>query len=342
MESSSSSSSTVSYGEVIPSRFITESPLPIEDEPSEAGIRPQPRTLEYVRQLTAETLALRAIQRAETIDGSKVGVVFTLSHTADKRFLKLISSSIKRALLTRGFLFAVGSPSATPQDPRPLLICGSSDDFVKRAGVLVGSKFLGRITETFFIGRGLWVGAVRDLGGNSSDEAALWDVVRKAARSPIDPLTPPPGSTSVAQLVSVARAHLERITPQQAYGELHDPTSMWPVVLVDIRPEAERRREGGITGSIIVERNVLEWRFDPRSDQRLTLANRYDLRIIVFCQDGYASSLAARSLQDVGMLLATDMIGGYAAWREAGLPFEVHPALPINFSSSSTSEMDDY
>ena len=76
-----------------------------------------------------------------------------------------------------------------------------------------------------------------------------------------------------------------------------------------------------ISGSM--ERNVLEWRFDPRCAHRLPIADRYDLRVIVFCQEGYTSSLAAAALHDLGMLNATDIIGGYAAWKDAGLPDEV-------------------
>ena len=85
--------------------------------------------------------------------------------------------------------------------------------------------------------------------------------------------------------------------------------------MVDIRPEAQRASEGQLPGSLIIERNVLEWRFDPTSDARLPLAD-YELQVILICQEGYASSLAAASLQDLGLHRATDVIGGYAAWRE--------------------------
>jgi len=78
-------------------------------------------------------------------------------------------------------------------------------------------------------------------------------------------------------------------------------------------------------GSLIVERNVLEWRFDPRSDARLGIVDRYDLRVIVFCQEGYTSSLAADALQQMGLSNATDIMGGFKAWREAGLPYDDGP-----------------
>ena len=71
---------------------------------------------------------------------------------------------------------------------------------------------------------------------------------------------------------------------------------------------------------MVIERNVLEWRLDPRSDARLSFVDGYDLEVIVTCQEGYTSSLAAASLQDLGLLRATDLAGGFAAWRAAGLP----------------------
>jgi rhodanese-related sulfurtransferase len=91
-------------------------------------------------------------------------------------------------------------------------------------------------------------------------------------------------------------------------------------ILVDIRPESQRAIEGSIPGALVVERNVLEWRFDPASSARLPVATDHDLQIIVFCSEGYTSSLAAASLQDLGLRRATDLVGGFQAWRAAGLP----------------------
>jgi rhodanese-related sulfurtransferase len=96
-------------------------------------------------------------------------------------------------------------------------------------------------------------------------------------------------------------------------------------VVVDIRPAAQREAEGGLTGALVIERNVLEWRFDPTSDARLPMAD-YDLEVIVICQEGYTSSLAAASLHDLGIHRATDVIGGYAAWRTP-LSEETHAKL---------------
>jgi len=94
-------------------------------------------------------------------------------------------------------------------------------------------------------------------------------------------------------------------------------------VLVDIRPAAQRAAEGEIPGALIVERNVLEWRFDPASAARLPQAG-YDLHVVVFCSEGYTSSLAAAALQDLGVRRATDLEGGFAAWQAVGLPVVAH------------------
>ncbi|KAF8687532.1 hypothetical protein AX14_003670 [Amanita brunnescens Koide BX004] len=132
-------------------------------------------------------------------------------------------------------------------------------------------------------------------------------------------------------MLQEARARLVRLAPEEAYVELVATrgSEEAPAYLVDIRPAAQREREGGIGGSLIVERNVLEWRFDPRSDARLGIVDRYDLRVIVLCQEGYTSSLAADALQHLGLSNATDIIGGFKAWREAGLPYDdgPHPGL---------------
>jgi rhodanese-related sulfurtransferase len=86
-------------------------------------------------------------------------------------------------------------------------------------------------------------------------------------------------------------------------------------LVVDTRSEAQRRRDGELPGAVVVERNVLEWRLDPASPHRLGEAGDYDRTIVVVCDEGYASSLAAASLQDLGLVNATDLDGGYQAWR---------------------------
>jgi len=121
---------------------------------------------------------------------------------------------------------------------------------------------------------------------------------------------------SIDETLAAARARLRRLSPDEVY----EATSKSEAVLVDIRPEGQRAVEGNIPGALIVERNVLEWRFDPASAARLPVATDHDLQVILFCSEGYTSSLAAAALQDLGLWQATDMIGGFQAWRAAGLP----------------------
>ena len=319
------SRSTSSYGEVI-ERSCQFSPIhgQIEEEgsvPRSPGGTPTTDAFDPLRDQVAHTIVLRALRKAERIDDTQVGVILTLPHPSGEQFLKAIASRLKRTMLPKQepYLFLLALPT---QGLSPVLICASSETLAERAGLLVKSKLLNRV-ERHELRHGRWGALIRDLCTTTYDEAAFWDAVRKAARRPIDPLVPPPGSRSISQILEHARARLQRITPQQAYEELQDATAPWPVVLVDIRPEAQRRTFGGIAGALVVERNVLEWRFDPRCAYRLPIADRYDLRVIVFCQESYTSSLAAASLHDLGLLNATDMIGGYAAWKDAGLPDEV-------------------
>lgn len=124
-----------------------------------------------------------------------------------------------------------------------------------------------------------------------------------------------PATRSIADVLETARGQLRRLSP----GEASQAIEHGGAVLVDIRPGPQRAREGEIPGALIVERNVLEWRFDPASDARLAVAGRYDLQVIVFCSEGYTSSLAAAALQEIGLWRATDIVGGYRAWQAAGL-----------------------
>ncbi|GIF19760.1 rhodanese-related sulfurtransferase [Actinoplanes tereljensis] len=126
-------------------------------------------------------------------------------------------------------------------------------------------------------------------------------------------VTAPP--MSIDEILAKARTRLTRLDPFETAAALGRGA-----VLVDIRPAAQRAEFGEIPGAVIIERNVLEWRLDPRSDARLPFAGSYDLEVIVTCQEGYTSSLAAASLQDLGLAKATDLAGGFAAWRDAGLP----------------------
>jgi rhodanese-related sulfurtransferase len=124
------------------------------------------------------------------------------------------------------------------------------------------------------------------------------------------------GALSIEQMLSAARARLRRLSPVEACEAVAETGA----ILVDIRPEGQRAIEGSISGALVVERNVLEWRFDPASSARLPVATDHDLQVVVFCSEGYTSSLAAAALQDLGLWRATDMVGGFQAWRAAGLP----------------------
>ena len=124
-----------------------------------------------------------------------------------------------------------------------------------------------------------------------------------------------PARLSIDQVLAEARGRLRRLDPHRAAAEIRAGA-----LLVDIRPQAQRAAEGEVPGALVVERNVLEWRFDPASASRLPLAGSYDVRVIVMCSEGYTSSLAAASLQDLGLANATDLAGGFRAWAVAGLP----------------------
>ena len=115
-----------------------------------------------------------------------------------------------------------------------------------------------------------------------------------------------------------ARSRLVRVSARTAYQEVVHGRA----VLVDIRPQFQRERDGVVDPALApvqVERNHLEWRFDPRHEARLPIAS-FDLRVLVLCEEGYTSSLAADALVRLGVERATDVVGGFAAWKAAGLP----------------------
>jgi rhodanese-related sulfurtransferase len=126
--------------------------------------------------------------------------------------------------------------------------------------------------------------------------------------------TSPP---SADELLERARLRLTRITATQAAAEQKEGA-----LLVDIRSAEQRQRDGRIPGALVIERTVLEWRLDPASDSRLQQAADHEVRVILICAQGYSSSLAAASLQDLGLVNATDVIAGFDAWAAAGLPIE--------------------
>lgn len=120
---------------------------------------------------------------------------------------------------------------------------------------------------------------------------------------------------SIDEILAAARRRLRRLDPTQADAAMREGA-----ILVDIRPREQRLAEGSVPGALVVERNVLEWRFDPRCEFRLPQARDLGVRVIVMCSQGYTSSLAAASLQELGLRNATDLAGGFVAWAAAGLP----------------------
>jgi len=114
---------------------------------------------------------------------------------------------------------------------------------------------------------------------------------------------------SIAKILAEARRSLLRVTPEMLSGERENGT-----LIVDIRPVEQRQRDGDLPGAIVIDRNVLEWRLDPSSEHRIPQVTGYDIRIVVVCNEGYSSSLAAAVLQKLGLHQAVDMIGGYQAW----------------------------
>jgi rhodanese-related sulfurtransferase len=129
----------------------------------------------------------------------------------------------------------------------------------------------------------------------------------------------PPGPTrrTIDDLLDEARSRLVRLSPRQALA-----AQVAGAVLVDVRGDDQRRQHGCIPGAIPIARNVLEWRADPDCASCDARIAHLDAVIVIVCQQGYQSSLAAGTLQDLGFTHATDLDGGFEAWRAAGLPVE--------------------
>jgi rhodanese-related sulfurtransferase len=121
--------------------------------------------------------------------------------------------------------------------------------------------------------------------------------------------------TTIDQLLADARRHLRRLDAVAAFAATRAGAT-----LIDIRADRQIVREGAIPGALVIPRNVLEWRLDPTSESRQPAAPQLDDLVILMCDEGYQSSLAAATLQQLGFAQATDLIGGFQAWRAAGLP----------------------
>jgi rhodanese-related sulfurtransferase len=121
----------------------------------------------------------------------------------------------------------------------------------------------------------------------------------------------------IDEMLQRARSRLNRLAPEDAAAELEGGA-----LLVDTRTETQRSEQGEIPGALIIDRTVLEWRLDPTCPHRIAEATDHRVRVIVICAEGYSSSLAAATLQDLNLVNATDVVGGFEAWNAAGLPLK--------------------
>jgi rhodanese-related sulfurtransferase len=125
------------------------------------------------------------------------------------------------------------------------------------------------------------------------------------------------GRKTIDELLSEARERIDRVSPAEAAAELREGA-----LLVDIRAESQRAADGVVPDAVYHPRNVLEWRMDPSSGHDDPAVGGVDRRVIVMCNEGYQSSLAAATLREIGFARAADLDGGFQAWRGAGLPVE--------------------
>ena len=130
-------------------------------------------------------------------------------------------------------------------------------------------------------------------------------------------------ASEIDRLLAEARRELTRLSPGQAQESMRRGA-----LLVDTRPVEQRRRDGEIPGALVIDRNVLEWRLDHTSPHRIAQVTGPEQTVILVCNEGYASSLAAATLRRLGMLNATDLDGGFQAWAAAGLPVQQTDGSP--------------
>lgn len=115
--------------------------------------------------------------------------------------------------------------------------------------------------------------------------------------------------SAIDEYLAAARARIDRVAPENLDAEMESGA-----LVVDIRPESDRNQRGDLDGAVVIERNVLEWRLAPSSEAR-TFDTSDGRRVVLFCNDGYQSSVAAATLRDLGVAGATDLVGGYNAYR---------------------------
>ena len=122
---------------------------------------------------------------------------------------------------------------------------------------------------------------------------------------------------SIDEILAAARARLDRIEPAQLARAVADGA-----LIVDIRPHEQRSRDGALPGAVVIDRNTLEWRLDPSCDHHIAEVSGWEMWVVIVCNEGYSSSLAAAMLQDLGLHRATDLVGGFQAW----LAFDARPS----------------
>ena len=147
------------------------------------------------------------------------------------------------------------------------------------------------------------------------------DVVQDVPTDIVAPVgsevVPDPSMSAVDRILSQARAGLDRVAVEDLAAEMADGA-----LVVDTRPVEQRSRDGELPGALVVDRNVLEWRLDPTCPHRIPEVTERARRIILVCNEGYSSSLAAASLQRLGLSRATDLIGGFQEWARASSQLE--------------------
>ena len=121
--------------------------------------------------------------------------------------------------------------------------------------------------------------------------------------------------SAISAHLDECRRHLDRVLARDLPAEIAQGA-----LVVDVRPREQRERDGPLPGALVIDRNVLEWRLDPTSPHHAPEAGDPDRKIVVVCNEGYSSSLAARALQQIGLAKATDLVGGFQAWLAAGKP----------------------
>jgi MFS family permease len=189
--------------------------------------------------------------------------------------------------------------------------------FWRDFGFVVGALLAGLVADALGAGWAIAVVAGVTAGSGVWVAATRWASPR------------PPARKTAADLLADAQA---RIAPRLAPGEAY-AASVGGALLVDVRSQDERRRDGIIPGSLHVPRSVLEWRVDPESGYPNPHIGGFDRRLVVFCSEGFSSSLAAAAVRDLGYQTATDIVGGFLAWKAEG--------LPVRLSEESNELPDD-